>query len=241
MVYCDDNQSQVVELLGISWYILCIQFVNFGLIKSCCCLFVLLWVFVNVVGVDCELCIGYQCFGSFGILKVCQSLEIVFVSFGVNVLWSEFFVGLQFFYVFVCNEIDFGIIGEVLLVFVQVSNSELMYVVWELLVLCSVVMVVLQESDICQFSDLCGKCIVFNKGLNVYWLLLQIFEDVGLGLNDVWVVYILLKYLLIVSDYLVVDVWMMWDLLFSDVEYIGELWVVVSGEGWVNNYQFYFL
>lgn len=84
-------------------------------------------------------------------------------------------------------------------------------------------MVVPQESDIRQLSDLRGKRIALNKGSNVHWLLLQILEDAGLGLNDVRVVYTPPKYPLTASDYLAVDAWMMWDPLLSDAEHTGEL------------------
>ncbi|MBN0603185.1 sulfonate ABC transporter substrate-binding protein, partial [Pseudomonas aeruginosa] len=84
-----------------------------------------------------------------------------------------------------------------------------------------------------------GKRIALNKGSNVHWLLLQILEDAGLGLNDVRVVYTPPKYPLTASDYLAVDAWMMWDPLLSDAEHTGELRVVASGEGRVNNHQFY--
>ncbi|MGR9922003.1 ABC transporter substrate-binding protein, partial [Escherichia coli] len=94
------------------------------------------------------------------------------------------------------------------------------------------------ESDIRQLSDLRGKRIALNKGSNVHWLLLQILEDAGLGLNDVRVVYTPPKYPLTASDYLAVDAWMMWDPLLSDAEHTGELRVVASGEGRVNNHQF---
>ncbi len=114
-----------------------------------------------------------------------------------------------------------------------------MYVAWEPPAPRSVAMVVPQESDIRQLSDLRGKRIALNKGSNVHWLLLQILEDAGLGLNDVRVVYTPPKYPLTASDYLAVDAWMMWDPLLSDAEHTGELRVVASGEGRVNNHQFY--
>lgn len=85
-----------------------------------------------------------------------------------------------------------------------------MYVAWEPPAPRSVAMVVPQESDIRQLSDLRGKRIALNKGSNVHWLLLQILEDAGLGLNDVRVVYTPPKYPLTASDYLAVDAWMMW-------------------------------
>lgn len=100
-------------------------------------------------------------------------------------------------------------------------------------------MVVPQHSDIRTIADLRGKRIALNKGSNVHWLLLHILEEAGLGLNDVKVVYIPPKYPLTASDYLAVDAWMMWDPLLSDAEDSGELRVVASGEGRVNNHQFY--
>ncbi|MCY0511541.1 ABC transporter substrate-binding protein, partial [Klebsiella pneumoniae] len=95
-------------------------------------------------------------------------------------------------------------------------------------------MVVPQGSDIRQLSDLLGKRIALNKGSNVHWLLLQILEDAGLGLNDVRVVYTPPKYPLTDSAYLEVDALIMWDPLISDDEHTGELRVFSSGEVRVN-------
>lgn len=239
MAHCDDNQSQAAALLGISRHTLRTQLANLGLIKSRRRPPAPPRAFANAAGADRELRIGYQRFGSLGILKARQSLETAFASLGVNVLWSEFPAGPQLLHALACNEIDFGTTGEAPPVFAQASNSELMYVAWEPPAPRSVAMVVPQESDIRQLSDLRGKRIALNKGSNVHWLLLQIFEDAGLGLNDVRVVYTPPKYPLTASDYLAVDAWMMWDPLLSDAEHTGELRVVASGEGRVNNHQFY--
>ncbi|RTQ97038.1 sulfonate ABC transporter substrate-binding protein, partial [Klebsiella pneumoniae] len=239
MAHCDDNQSQAAALLGISRHTLRTQLANLGLIKSRRRPPAPPRAFANAAGADRELRIGYQRFGSLGILKARQSLETAFASLGVNVLWSEFPAGPQLLHALACNEIDFGTTGEAPPVFAQASNSELMYVAWEPPAPRSVAMVVPQESDIRQLSDLRGKRIALNKGSNVHWLLLQILEDAGLGLNDVRVVYTPPKYPLTASDYLAVDAWMMWDPLLSDAEHTGELRVVASGEGRVNNHQFY--
>ena len=239
MAHCDDNQSQAAALLGISRHTLRTQLANLGLIKSRRRPPAPPRAFANTAGADRELRIGYQRFGSLGILKARQSLETAFASLGVNVLWSEFPAGPQLLHALACNEIDFGTTGEAPPVFAQASNSELMYVAWEPPAPRSVAMVVPQESDIRQLSDLRGKRIALNKGSNVHWLLLQILEDAGLGLNDVRVVYTPPKYPLTASDYLAVDAWMMWDPLLSDAEHTGELRVVASGEGRVNNHQFY--
>ena len=239
MAQCDDNQSQAAALLGISRHTLRTQLANFGIIKSRRRQEPLFGAAVNNVSRDRELRIGFQRFGNLGILKARQSLEKAFASRGVSVLWSEFPAGPQLLHALACDEIDFGTTGEAPPVFAQANNSELVYVAWEPPAPQSVAMVVPQHSDIRTIADLRGKRIALNKGSNVHWLLLHILEEAGLGLNDVKVVYIPPKYPLTASDYLAVDAWMMWDPLLSDAEDSGELRVVASGEGRVNNHQFY--
>ncbi|WEJ87289.1 MAG: sigma-54-dependent Fis family transcriptional regulator [Klebsiella huaxiensis] len=239
MTHCDDNQSQAAALLGISRHTLRTQLANFGMIKGRRRLEPTYRPAVNSDSHDRELRIGFQRFGNLGILKARQSLEKAFASHGVSVLWSEFPAGPQLLHALACDEIDFGTTGEAPPVFAQANNSDLVYVAWEPPAPQSVAMVVPQHSDIHTIADLRGKRIALNKGSNVHWLLLHILEEAGLELNDVKVVYIPPKYPLTASDYLTVDAWMMWDPLLSDAEYSGELRVVTSGEGRVNNHHFY--
>ncbi|EOF4703238.1 aliphatic sulfonate ABC transporter substrate-binding protein [Klebsiella oxytoca] len=239
MAHCDDNQSQAAALLGISRHTLRTQLANFGMIKGRRRLEPTYRPAVNSDSHDRELRIGFQRFGNLGILKARQSLEKAFASHGVSVLWSEFPAGPQLLHALACDEIDFGTTGEAPPVFAQANNSDLVYVAWEPPAPQSVAMVVPQHSDIHTIADLRGKRIALNKGSNVHWLLLHILEEAGLELNDVKVVYIPPKYPLAASDYLTVDAWMMWDPLLSDAECSGELRVVTSGEGRVNNHHFY--
>ena len=239
MAHSDDNQSQAAALLGISRHALRTQLANLGIIKSRRRQEPRYSAAVKKVSRDRELRIGFQHFGNLGILKARRSLEQAFASRGVSVLWSEFPAGPQLLHALACDEIDFGTTGEAPPVFAQANNSELVYVAWEPPAPQSVAMVVPQHSDIHTLTDLRDKRIALNKGSNVHWLLLHILEEAGLALNDVKVVYIPPKYPLTASDYLAVDAWMMWDPLLSDAEYSGELRVVASGEGRVNNHQFY--
>lgn len=239
MARCDDNQSQAAALLGISRHTLRTQLANLGVIKSRRRGTTSVRPSPGIVSADRELRIGYQRFGNLGILKARQCLESAFASLGVSVLWSEFPAGPQLLHALACNEIDFGTTGEAPPVFAQASNNELVYVAWEPPAPQSVAMVVPQQSEIVSISDLRGKRIALNKGSNVHWLLLQILEEAGLGLQDVKVVYTPPKYPLTASDYLAVDAWMMWDPLLSEAEGAAELRVVASGEGRVHNHQFY--
>ncbi len=74
MAHCDDNQSRAAELLGISRHTLRTQLANLGLIKSRRRPPAPPRAFANAAGADRELRIGYQRFGSLGILKARQSL-----------------------------------------------------------------------------------------------------------------------------------------------------------------------
>jgi len=186
-----------------------------------------------------ELRIGYQKFGSLGILKARQSLEQQLADRGVSVLWSEFPAGPQLLHALSNKEIDFGTTGEVPPLFAQADHSPMLYVAWEPAAPQSVALVVPDSSPIQRVSDLRGKRIAVNRGSNVHYLLLQILDEAGLTLNEVRILYAPPKYPLTPSDLNAVDAWMMWDPLLSDAENSGQFRVIADGSGRVSNHQFY--
>ncbi|MEO3988966.1 aliphatic sulfonate ABC transporter substrate-binding protein [Pseudocitrobacter cyperus] len=238
MMQTDHNQSQAAALLGISRHSLRTQLAHLGVIKSRRKTASLPQPNTPAPR-ERELRIGYQRFGNLGVLKARQTLEREFADSGVNVLWSEFPAGPQMLQALNNNDIDFGTTGEAPPVFAQSRDNSLLYVAWEPPAPRSVAMVVPEESDIRHISQLRGKRIALNKGSNVHWLLVQILEEAGLHPDDVKIVYTPPKYPLTPSDYLAADAWMMWDPVLSDAERSGHLRVVATGEGRVNNHQFY--
>ncbi|WP_277975983.1 sigma-54-dependent Fis family transcriptional regulator [Pantoea endophytica] len=235
----DQNQTQASALLGISRHTLRTHLANQGMIKGRRKAPVTAST-SNVQGTqERELRIGYQKFGNLGVLKARQSLEHCFAQQGISVLWSEFPAGPQLLYALQNNEIDFGTTGEVPPIFAQASGNAVTYIAWEPPAPSSVGIVVPHDSDIRTINDLRGKRISVNKGSNVHWLLLQLLEEAGIGLDELKVVYTPPKYPLTASDYLSVDAWMMWDPLLSAAESNPELRVLVNGEGRVRNHQFY--
>lgn len=235
----DQNQTQAAALLGISRHTLRTHLANQGMIKGRRKAPVTAST-SNVQGTqERELRIGYQKFGNLGVLKARQSLEHCFAQQGISVLWSEFPAGPQLLYALQNNEIDFGTTGEVPPIFAQASGNAVTYIAWEPPAPSSVGIVVPHDSDIRTINDLRGKRISVNKGSNVHWLLLQLLEEAGIGLDELKVVYTPPKYPLTASDYLSVDAWMMWDPLLSAAESNPELRVLVNGEGRVRNHQFY--
>lgn len=235
----DQNQTQAAALLGISRHTLRTHLANQGMIKGRRKAPVTAST-SNVQGTqERELRIGYQKFGNLGVLKARQSLEHCFAQQGISVLWSEFPAGPQLLHALQNNEIDFGTTGEVPPIFAQASGNAVTYIAWEPPAPSSVGIVVPHDSDIRTINDLRGKRISVNKGSNVHWLLLQLLEEAGIGLDELKVVYTPPKYPLTASDYLSVDAWMMWDPLLSAAESNPELRVLVNGEGRVRNHQFY--
>ncbi|WP_345830304.1 sigma-54-dependent Fis family transcriptional regulator (plasmid) [Pantoea sp. BRR-3P] len=235
----DQNQTQAAALLGISRHTLRTHLANQGMIKGRRKA-ALSSPNAFIQGKEeRELRIGYQKFGNLGVLKARQSLEHVFAEQGISVLWSEFPAGPQLLYALQNNEIDFGTTGEVPPIFAQANGSSVTYIAWEPPAPSSVGIVVPRGSDIRTVEDLRGKRISVNKGSNVHWLLLQLLEEAGIGLEELKVVYTPPKYPLTASDYLSIDAWMMWDPLLSAAESNPDLRILVNGEGQVNNHQFY--
>ncbi len=239
MTQSDNNQSHAAALLGISRHSLRTHLAHLGVIKSRRKPETVLMSASSPAPSERELRIGYQRFGNLGVLKARQTLEREFAGRGVNVLWSEFPAGPQMLQALSNNDIDFGTTGEAPPVFAQSRENALLYVAWEPPAPRSVAMVVPNDSDIQHIHQLRGKRIALNKGSNVHWLLVQILEEAGLHLEDIKVVYAPPKYPLTPSDYLAADAWMMWDPVLSDAEKSGQLRIVATGEGRVNNHQFY--
>lgn len=236
----DNNQTQAAALLGISRHTLRTQLAHSGSIKGR----------RKHEGArrgsraalpqpERELRIGYQKFGNLGVLKARQTLEQSLTRHGVSVLWSEFPAGPQLLHALQHDEIDFGTTGEVPPIFAQASGNALTYIAWEPPAPASVGVVVRVDSGITTLRDLRGKRIAVNKGSNVHWLLLQLLEEAAIPADEVKIIYAPLKYPFTASDYLSVDAWMMWDPLLSAAENHPELRVVASGEGRVDNHQFY--
>lgn len=235
----EQNQTQAAALLGISRHTLRTHLANQGMIKGRRKAMASTTALAQRVEQERELRIGYQKFGNLGVLKARQSLEHSFAKQGITVLWSEFPAGPQLLHALQNNEIDFGTTGEVPPIFAQASSNAVTYIAWEPPAPSSVGIVVPQESEIHRVEDLRGKRISVNKGSNVHWLLLQLLEEAGIGLDELKVIYTPPKYPLTASDYLSVDAWMMWDPLLSAAESNPELRVLVNGEGRVRNHQFY--
>ncbi|WP_343553010.1 sigma-54-dependent Fis family transcriptional regulator [Pantoea sp.] len=235
----EQNQTQAAALLGISRHTLRTHLANQGMIKGRRKVMTSNVLLSQRGEQERELRIGYQKFGNLGVLKARQSLEHCFAKQDINVLWSEFPAGPQLLHALQNNEIDFGTTGEVPPIFAQASGNAVTYIAWEPPAPSSVGIVVPRESDIHSIEDLRGKRISVNKGSNVHWLLLQLLEEAGIGLDELKVIYAPPKYPLTASDYLSVDAWMMWDPLLSAAESNPELRVLVNGDGRVRNHQFY--
>lgn len=238
---CDNNQTQAASLLGISRHTLRTQLAHQGMIKGRRKMEGNQAVSspYSPVLTERELRIGYQKFGTLGVLKARQTLEATFEEQNISVIWSEFPAGPQLLFALQNNEIDFGTTGEVPPLFAQASGADMVYIAWEPPAPQSVGIAVSANSDIQSVADLRGKRISVNKASNVHWLLLQLLDEAGMDADDVKIVFTPPKYPLTSSDYHAMDAWMLWDPLLSEAELDGTLRIIASGEGRVKNHQFY--
>lgn len=80
------------------------------------------------------------------------------------------------------------------------------------------VIVVFEQLVIYSVVDLKGKCVGLNKGFDVNYLLVVVLEKVGFSYKDIILVYLLLVDVCVVFQCGVIDVWVIWDLFFVEVE-----------------------
>lgn len=83
------------------------------------------------------------------------------------------------------GSIDFGSIGDILLIFVQVVGVDLVYVGVELLKFKVEVILVVENSSIKIVVDFKGYKVVFQKGFSLYNFLLCVLCQVGFKFIDI--------------------------------------------------------
>lgn len=110
------------------------------------------------------------------------------------------------------------------------------------MVLCFYVEVILVKDDSLQkLVQLKGKCIVLNKGFNVYYFLVKLLEKYGLQYGDVILVWLVLVDVCVVFECGLVDVWVIWEFYLVVVQQILKVCILVDVDGVVKNCVYYFL
>ena len=183
--------------------------------------------------------IGYQKYGTLSILKSRGSLEKRLASQNISLQWLQFPAGPQLLEALNAGSIDFGHTGEAPPIFAQAAGAPLVYVANEPPNPKGEAILVLKDSPIQDVAGLKGKKVVFNKGSNVHYLVVEALTAAGLKYSDIQPIYLPPAEARAAFEQGSVDAWAIWDPFFSVAKRATGARVLKDGEGLVANREFY--
>lgn len=183
--------------------------------------------------------IGFQKYGTLSIVRAQGNLEKRLAESGVTVQWLEFPAGPPLLEALNAGSIDFGHTGETPPIFAQAAGAPLVYVGSEPPAPKAEAILVSQDSPIKSVADLKGRRIVFAKGSNVHYLVVQALASVGLKLSDVQATYLLPADARAAFQSGNADAWGIWDPFLAVAQKDLDARILTDGEGLVANREFY--
>ena len=183
--------------------------------------------------------IGYQKYGTLSILKSRGSLEQRLASQNISVQWLQFPAGPQLLEALNAGSIDFGHTGEAPPIFAQAAGAPLVYVANEPPNPKGEAILVPKDSPIQDVAGLKGKKVVFNKGSNVQYLVVEALTAAGLKYSDIQPIYLPPAEARAAFEQSSVDAWAIWDPFFTVAKRATNARVLKDGEGLVANREFY--
>ena len=155
--------------------------------------------------------IGYQKYGTLSILKSRGSLEQRLASQNISVQWLQFPAGPPLLEALNAGSIDFGHTGEAPPIFAQAAGAPLVYVANEPPNPKGEAILVPKDSPIQDVAGLKGKKVVFNKGSNVQYLVVEALTAAGLKYSDIKPIYLPPADARAAFEQGGVDAWAIWD------------------------------
>ncbi|MFH0131603.1 sulfonate ABC transporter substrate-binding protein [Variovorax sp. VaC1] len=186
-----------------------------------------------------QLRIGHQK-GPLSILKGRGTLEKRLALLGVTVKWTEFTAGPVQLEALNVGSIDFGDVGEAPPIFAQAAGAPLAYVAATVTRPQSEAVLVPKGSAIKTVAELKGKKIALNKGSNVHYFIVKLFEKHGLSYSDLNLVYLPPADARAAFEKGSVDAWVIWDPFLAAAEKALEARVLADATGVVGNRAYYF-
>lgn len=183
--------------------------------------------------------IGWQKGSDLAVIKARGVFEHTLEQHGIAVRWIEFPAGPQMLEALNVGGIDLGIVGETPPVFAQAASGNLLYVGVEPPAPEAEALLVPKSSPIRTLSDLKGRRIVFNRGSNVHYLLVQLLHKAHLSYDDVKVSYLTPSDAFAAFQHGDVDAWVIWDPYAAAAIAQTGARVLADARGVANNYQFY--
>ncbi|WP_042296620.1 sulfonate ABC transporter substrate-binding protein [Paraburkholderia bannensis] len=183
--------------------------------------------------------VGYQKYGNFVVLKAQKTLEKRLAASGVTVQWLEFPGGPQLLEGLNAGAVDVGTVGETPPIFAQAGGVDFVYIGSEPPAPRAEAIVVQNDSPIRSVADLRGKRVALNRGSNVHYLLVEALKKANLRYDDIQPVYLAPADARAAFTSHSVDAWAIWDPYFAAIERQANARVIATGEGLVNNTQYY--
>lgn len=178
--------------------------------------------------------------GALNILKGRGTLEKRLAPLGVSIKWTEFTAGPVQLEALNVGSIDFGDVGEAPPIFAQAAGAPLAYVAATVQRPRSEAVLVPKGSAIKTVADLKGKKIALNKGSNVHYFIVKLFEKHGLPYSDLNLVYLPPADARAAFEKGSVDAWVIWDPFLAAAEKSLEARVLADATGVVGNRGYYF-
>lgn len=178
--------------------------------------------------------------GPLSVLKGRGTLEKRLAPLGVTVKWTEFTAGPVQLEALNVGSIDFGDVGEAPPIFAQAAGAPLAYVAATVPRPKAEAVLVPKGSAIKTVADLKGKKIALNKGSNVHYFIVKLFEKHGLPYTDLNLVYLPPADARAAFEKGSVDAWVIWDPFLAAAEKSLDARILADATGVVGNRGYYF-
>ncbi|SEJ71121.1 MULTISPECIES: sulfonate ABC transporter substrate-binding protein [unclassified Variovorax] len=178
--------------------------------------------------------------GYLTLLKGRGTLEKRLAPLGVTVKWTEFTAGPVQLEALNVGSIDFGDVGEAPPIFAQAAGAPLAYVGATVARPQSEAVLVPKASAIKTVAELKGRKIALNKGSNVHYFIVKLFEKHGLSYADLNLVYLPPADARAAFEKGSVDAWVIWDPFLAAAEKTLDARVLADATGVVGNRAYYF-
>ncbi|WPG35071.1 sulfonate ABC transporter substrate-binding protein [Variovorax sp. EBFNA2] len=186
-----------------------------------------------------QLRIGHQK-GYLSVLKARGTLEKRLAPLGATVKWTEFTAGPVQLEALNVGSIDFGDVGEAPPIFAQAAGAPLAYVGATVQRPKAEAVLVPKGSALRTVADLKGKKIALNKGSNVHYFIVKLFEKHGLAYSDLNLVYLPPADARAAFEKGSVDAWVIWDPFLAAAQQSLDARILADAVGVVGNRAYYF-
>ncbi|WP_313273126.1 aliphatic sulfonate ABC transporter substrate-binding protein [Stenotrophomonas sp.] len=183
--------------------------------------------------------IGHQK-GYLSLLRQRRTLEQRLAPLGVAVRWTEFPAGPVQLEALNAGAIDFGDVGEAPPIFAQAAGAPLAYIAASQHRPQAEAVVVPRHSPITRVQQLRGKRIALNKGSNVHYFIVKLFEHHGLRQSDLNLVYLSAADARAAFENGAIDAWVIWDPILAGVQRSLQARILADATGVAGNRAYYF-